>query len=202
MTTALLIIDLQRALCVGEYACHEVEAVIGRINGLIAKARESATPVVFVQHEEDGYEPLRHGSEGWQIDDRLQVRPEDRRVFKTSPDSFHKTDLDAALKGLGVTHLVICGAQSDFCVDTSTRRALSAGYDVTLVEDGHTTIDEGGGDQLRQDLTLNVRVTSSASACWQAATRSCRTDPPSRCSRARATRLRPSDSATRSGPRA
>lgn len=163
MTTALLIIDLQRALCVGEYACHDVDAVIGRINGLIAKARETGTPVVFVQHEEDGYEPLRHGSEGWQIDDRLHVQPDDRRVFKTSPDSFHKTELDAVLKGLGVTHLVICGAQSDFCVDTSTRRALSSGYDVTLVEDGHTTIAYGDltAPQIIDHHTLILRNLNS-----------------------------------------
>jgi nicotinamidase-related amidase len=142
-TTALLIIDLQRVLCTGEYACHEVDAVIGRVNGLIARAREAGSPVIFVQHEEAEGEQMRHGSEGWQLDERLAALPEDRRVFKTSPDSFHQTDLDPVLKGLGVTRLVVCGAQSDFCVDTSTRRALSSGYDVTLVEDAHTTIDFG-----------------------------------------------------------
>lgn len=143
MTTALLIIDLQRTLCTGDFACHEVADVIGRINGLIGRAREAQVPVIFVQHEEEAWEPLRHGSDGWQIDDRLDASPGDPRVFKTSPDSFHKTTLDAALKARGVDHLVICGAQSDFCVDTTTRRALSSGYHVTLVEDAHTTVDLG-----------------------------------------------------------
>ena len=103
MSQALLIIDLQRALCVGEYACHDVDAVIARINGLIARASETGTPVVFVQHEEDAYEPLRHGSDGWQIDDRLHARPDDPRIFKTASDSFHRTELDAVLKGLGAS---------------------------------------------------------------------------------------------------
>lgn len=163
MTTALLIIDLQRVLCTGDYACHDVDAVIGRINGLIAQARERATPIVFVQHEEDAWEPMRRGSDGWQLDDRLHARPEDRRVFKTSPDSFHRTDLDAVLKGLGVKHLVVCGAQSDFCVDTTTRRALSAGYDVTLVEDGHTTIANGAltAPQIIDHHTLVLRNLTS-----------------------------------------
>lgn len=156
MSQALLIIDLQRALCVGEYACHDVGAVIDRINGLIAQARDTGTPVVFVQHEEDAYEPLRRGSDGWQIDDRLQARADDPRIFKTASDSFHRTELDAVLKGLGVDHLVICGAQSDFCVDSTTRRALSAGYDVTLVADGHTTLANGdlSAEQISRHHTL------------------------------------------------
>jgi len=163
MSTALLIIDLQRVLCQGDYACHDIDAVIGRVNGLIARARETDTPIIFVQHEEEAWEPMRHGSEGWQLDDRLHARPEDRRVFKTSPDSFHKTDLDGVLKGLGVDHLVICGAQSDFCVDTTTRRALSSGYAVTLVEDGHTTIANGDltAPQIIDHHTLILRNLNS-----------------------------------------
>lgn len=38
---------------------------------------------------------------------------------------------------------VICGLQSEFCVDTTTRRALALGYPVTLVSDGHSTMDNG-----------------------------------------------------------
>jgi len=38
---------------------------------------------------------------------------------------------------------VICGLQSEFCVDSTTRRALALGYPVTLVSDGHSTLDNG-----------------------------------------------------------
>lgn len=45
------------------------------------------------------------------------------------------------LDGYGATRLVVAGAQSDFCVRTTTQRAAAEGYDVTLVRDAHTTVD-------------------------------------------------------------
>jgi len=30
---------------------------------------------------------------------------------------------------------------TEYCVDTTCRRAISLGYDVTLVSDAHTTVD-------------------------------------------------------------
>jgi nicotinamidase-related amidase len=42
-----------------------------------------------------------------------------------------------------VPRVVICGAQSEFCADTTTRRAMALGYPVQLVSDGHSTLDNG-----------------------------------------------------------
>ncbi|MFG6475031.1 isochorismatase family protein [Microbacterium sp. P06] len=40
-----------------------------------------------------------------------------------------------------MTHLVVAGAQSDYCIRTTTQAAAARGYDVTLVSDAHTTTD-------------------------------------------------------------
>ncbi|WP_058937180.1 cysteine hydrolase family protein [Roseateles depolymerans] len=141
--TALLIIDVQHMMCNGRYACHDIDNVIGRLNGLAEEARAAGVPVIFVQHEDDEDGGLQHGTEAWQLDSRLDVKAGDPRIRKTSPDSFHRTDLDALLRMLGIRHLVIGGLQSDYCVDTTVRRALSSGYDVTLAADAHSTIDDG-----------------------------------------------------------
>lgn len=142
MNTALLIIDVQQALCAGPEAAFEIEEIIPRINYLAARARADGRPVFLIQHEETNGS-FEHGSEGWQLAPTLQTDPTDLRIRKRTPDSFHQTDLPAKLQERGITDLIICGLQSDVCIDSTTRRALALGYNVTLVEDGHSTVDNG-----------------------------------------------------------
>jgi nicotinamidase-related amidase len=140
MTTALLIIDVQHALCSGEYEAFEAQRVIERINVVSRKVREAGATVIVIQHEAAGG-PLGYGTEGWKLATGLDVQPTDICVRKRAADSFHGTDLQGILQARGVTDLAICGLQSEFCVDTTTRRALALGYPVTLVSDAHSTMN-------------------------------------------------------------
>jgi len=140
MTTALLIIDVQHGLCSGEYEAFESKRVIERINVVSRKMREAGASVVVIQHESpDGL--LEYGTEGWNLAAGLDAQPTDIYVRKKASDSFHNTDLQAILQARGVKKLAICGLQSEFCVDTTTRRALALGYPVTLVSDAHSTMN-------------------------------------------------------------
>jgi len=49
--------------------------------------------------------------------------------------------LQEELKVRGIKRLVICGGQTQYCVDTAVRRAAAVGYDVLLASDAHTTED-------------------------------------------------------------
>jgi len=140
MTTALLIIDVQQALCSGEYEAFESQRVIDRINLVSRKARAVSAPVIIVQHESEGG-PLDYGAEGWELAKGLEALPTDTYIRKKATDSFHQTELHSVLQARGIKRLVICGLQSEFCVDTTTRRALALGYPVVLVSDGHSTMD-------------------------------------------------------------
>lgn len=140
MKAALLIIDVQQALCSGKYKAFDAERVIERINLVSRGARAAGAPVVVIQHEsQDGL--LDYGTNGWQLADGLDIQPTDVLLRKTATDSFHNTELQSVLQARGVVKLVICGFQSEFCVDTTTRRALALGYPVTLVSDAHSTMD-------------------------------------------------------------
>ena len=138
MTTALLIIDVQEALCSGPYGAFDAPGVLQRINHVSGLARAAGALVVLIQHDAPGG-VLAHGSAGWQLASGLVVQPSDVRLGKQATDSFHHTGLHALLRAHGTTQLVVCGLQSEFCVDTTTRRAMALGYPVKLVADGHST---------------------------------------------------------------
>lgn len=132
---ALLVIDVQNDVVGDAWRRGEV---IENINTLVAKAREAGTPVIWVQHS-DPY--MEIGSEAWQIVPELEPMSNETIIRKRYRSSFEETVLDETLANLEVGHLFISGAQSDNCVRHTSHAALERGYDVTLVEDAHTTSD-------------------------------------------------------------
>jgi len=138
MKAALLIIDVQRGIFEADPPPADAAAIIDRINQLAAAARSRAIPVIILQHE--GEEPVTvHGSPAWELDPRLRAMPGDIRIRKTTPDSFLGTPLLELLRERGIEEVVVCGYASEFCVDTTVRRAASLGFSVTIAGDAHTT---------------------------------------------------------------
>ena len=132
------------------------DAVVGRIAELVAAAREGGVPVVWVQHQEM---QMPIGSDEWQLVDPLVPADGEARIDKRWGDSFAQTDLEQTLDGLGVSRLVLCGAQTDFCIIATLYGAIHRGYDVTLVEDAHTTDDtEFRGRPLRAEHLVTALV--------------------------------------------
>ncbi|WP_379152119.1 cysteine hydrolase family protein [Paenibacillus sp. sgz5001063] len=139
-STALMIIDVQEAMfSYPDMKLHEEEGVTARIVSLLHKARSAGVPVVFIQHTED--QEYTKGTPTWEISRHVTPREGEIIVEKPTWDAFHRTNLNDKLQELGITHLVICGMQSEFCVDTTCRRAYSLGYNSVLVEDAHSTFD-------------------------------------------------------------
>lgn len=134
--TALLVVDVQNGVVAG---AHERDAVVANIASLVGRARAAKTPVVWVQHNDDG---LLAGSDDWQIVPELQREPSEPLVEKQYGDSFDATTLESVLSRLGVGKLIIVGAQTDACITSTLHGALVRGYDTTLVGDAHTTEDQ------------------------------------------------------------
>ncbi|MBV8046211.1 MAG: cysteine hydrolase [Paludibacterium sp.] len=135
--TALLVIDVQVGVVDGELRAARLDAVLDHLNLAIAKARQRGYPVIFVQHEDDD---LQRGSDVWQLHPKLAVQEGDIRVFKRFGDSFCDTDLTEQLSATEISKLWIGGCATDFCIDSTLRNAVSRGYQVTVIRDGHTTL--------------------------------------------------------------
>lgn len=142
MAKALLIIDVQEGMQ-PEKGAHDGAGVVSRIAELLARARERGTRVIYVQHDgsaEPGH-PLAKGSPGHAIHHAIAPQAGETVIGKQNCSSFLETGLDATLKKGGIDQLIVCGMQSEFCVDTAVRSARERGYHVTLVSDAHTTGD-------------------------------------------------------------
>jgi nicotinamidase-related amidase len=138
--TALLVIDTQVGLL--ELMSPELCAqALPRISKLISRARASGIPVIHVQHDGGKGHPLETGTAGWKIHKAAKPTDGEPVVRKRESDSFFETSLQRELAYKGIRRLVVAGAMTEFCVDTTCRRATSLGFDVTLVGDAHLTRD-------------------------------------------------------------
>ncbi|MFE2436561.1 cysteine hydrolase family protein [Streptomyces sp. NPDC059409] len=132
-TAALLVIDMQNTTVA---MAHRAAETVAAIAGLSERARAAGVPVVTVRQRDEGMVP---GTEGWQVVPELAPREGEPVVDKATPDSFLGTGLDETLRALGVTEVIVTGFATEVCVDTTARQALSRGYDLVVVADGHTT---------------------------------------------------------------
>lgn len=141
MSKALVIIDVQKGMFDPNYPPYDGEAVVDRIAGLIAQARQAGVPIFFVQHHGEGEHPFQPGKPGYPFHDKLAPQPDDDVTVKRKSSAFHGTDFDAKLKHAGVDHLIVTGMQSEYCVTSAIRGAYERGYGITLVSDAHSTGD-------------------------------------------------------------
>ena len=138
----LLIVDVQIGLV--ELMPAELQtSILPRIKTMLTKARASGVPVIYIQHDGPKGHPLETHTKGWEIHPSLKPVVGEPVIRKREPDSFFETTLQQELQERGITHLIIAGGMTEYCVDTTCRRATSLGYDVTLASDAHLTRDNG-----------------------------------------------------------
>lgn len=146
--SALVIIDLQKGLLT--YPTITPIADVVEASAQLAKAfRARGLPVVLVNAVgrapgRTEVAPARVSSmaaaDGADIIDELDPQPGDLRVSKQTWGAFHGTTLDARLRELGVTQIVLTGVATSAGVESTARAAHEHGYHVTLVTDAITDL--------------------------------------------------------------
>lgn len=131
--TALLVIDLQPALLTG---AHDLDACLSRVAGLADRARSAGAPVVYLRQRLDAPADVHPA---------VAPRPGDVVLDKNSADGFLDSGLGDVLAETGVRRVAVTGYATEYCVDSTSRSALSHGYDLVLVSDGHSTPERPDG---------------------------------------------------------
>jgi nicotinamidase-related amidase len=139
--SALLVIDLQLGMFNGERLApiYAGEKLLLNARAAIEHANRSGVQVIYVRHGGPAGHLLEHGTSNWHI--HPEIAGTGKIIDKRTPDSFHETSLMADLSAAGINRLIVMGAQTEVCVDTTCRRAFGLGFSVTLVSDGHSTWD-------------------------------------------------------------
>jgi len=117
------------------------DSILRKIAVLLSKARSSGILVLFIQHDGPKGHPLETNSPAWAIHPSIAPLSGESVIRKKASDSFFETGLAERLQTDGIGRLIIAGGMTEYCVDTTCRRAVTLGYDVTLVADAHLTRD-------------------------------------------------------------
>lgn len=148
MSQALLVIDLQNDYFPeGQFPLWNTSSVLENIERAIAAATAKGIPVLHIQHLADpgqGLAPFFNaGTPGAEIHPRiLAAAPTAPVIVKHFADSFEQTKLEATLRQLGVTDLLVCGMMTQNCVTHTAISKVAEGYGVTVLTDCCTTVSE------------------------------------------------------------
>jgi nicotinamidase-related amidase len=137
---ALVVVDVQVGVVAKAWQATQVVAQVARA---VARARAAHVPVLWVQHEND---ELPRGSAAWHWVGELVPAPGEPLIPKRFNSGFEDTALEATLAALEVSHIVLAGAATNWCIRATAYAALERGYYLTLVADAHTTDDQTLGD--------------------------------------------------------
>ena len=144
MTRALIVIDMQRAFddldFWGQAANPDCEA---NVASLVGAWTASGEPIVVVRHDSvSSGSPLNPQNPGNALVDVVAAIEPDLFVTKNVNSAFYgDPDLHAWLTQQGIGDLVVCGIQTNMCVETTARMAGNLGYDVTVALDATRTFD-------------------------------------------------------------
>lgn len=130
---ALVVIDVQNGAVQDAW---NRDAVIANIAAAVARARGQGAPVIWVQHAD---EELVEGTDAWAYVPELVAAEGEPVVHKRYNSAFEETVFESTLARLGVSHLVLAGVATNWCVRATAFGALERGYDCTIVSDAHTT---------------------------------------------------------------
>lgn len=159
MPRALIVIDMQRGFDdLDFWGPTANEACATNVAALIAAWERAGEPIVVVRHDSRSAEsPLHPDSPGNALVPEVAAAAPALFVTKHVNSAFYgDPDLHAWLQGEGIREVVLCGIQTNMCVETTARMAGNLGYDVTVALDATRTFD------LQADVAGLGRVTRTA----------------------------------------
>lgn len=144
MKKALLIIDIQNDYFNGgSHTLVGADAAGENARFVLNYARSKNIPVIHVQHiaVNPGADFFLPDTNGAAFHNTVQPTPDEQVIIKNYPNSFRDTTLLKHLQENEITDLLICGMQTDVCIDATVRAAKDYNFNTTVIGDACATRD-------------------------------------------------------------
>jgi len=156
--SALLIIDMQN------YFWAIAEPILPNLVRAVEACRKAGVPVIYTQH---GYndpntdsgmlgqwwdDPIVVGTKNWEFIPEIAPLEDEKIIPKMRYSAFYKTDLEAYLRDRGIQNIIIGGAMTNLCCDTSARDAFVRDLRVFFLTDGTATVSNEYHNATLQNL--------------------------------------------------
>lgn len=134
--TALLIIDVQRALFTRPTPVYMDKRMIEVINSLVDLAHLYHVPVIYIQHSNQSI--LKEGTDGFKLHPGLKPGPEDMNIIKKQGNAFQGTTLQSIMESRSLENLIVTGMVTQGCIRATSLGGVELGYNMFLIKGGHS----------------------------------------------------------------
>ncbi|MDX1875527.1 cysteine hydrolase family protein [Mycolicibacterium sp. 120266] len=131
--STLVLIDCQNTYTQGVMELDGVQAALDETALLLERARTAGIPVIHIQHDDGPGSLYDIAGESGAIAAQVAPRGGEPVIVKNYPNSFVETDLEAELKTVGASNLILAGFMTHMCVNSTARGAFNLGFAPTVV---------------------------------------------------------------------
>ena len=150
MNKALIVIDMQNDYFTGgKMELNNINSALNNTLKLVDYAHKNSFPIYFIKHISNRADAtfFLANSNGVKLHKSLNTSL-GKVITKHYPNSFKDTNLNSSLKDANIDNLIICGAMSHMCIDSTVRAGFDLGYKIELVYDACAT----------KDLSFNKKI--------------------------------------------
>lgn len=142
MKKALIIVDMQNDYFPGgKMELAGIEKAATNARRALEMCRAKNLPIFHIQHlsNREGATFFLPETDGAEIHKNIAPERGEHLIQKHFPNSFRDTSLNDQLKKLNIGELIICGAMTHMCIDTTVRAAFDLGFRCLVVSDACAT---------------------------------------------------------------
>lgn len=144
MKQALIVVDIQNDYFPGgKMALLGMESAAANAKRTLELFRARGLPIFHIQHLSNRADAtfFLPETDGAEIHGSVAPITGEPIIQKHFPNAFRNTSLDEKLKRLEVKEVIVIGAMTHMCVDTTVRAAFDLGFKCTVVSNACATKD-------------------------------------------------------------